>query len=1123
MQPPRFVLNCLGVPRLLTPGGQEVRVKVKKHLATLIVLAVDGGKINRDRLVSLLWPSARPDRARGSVATAISFLRAKIGGEAIEPSRDWVQLRRGHLALDLDRLTAGEIVGDDFTPALDVDAFLAGFEIDQVPEFDEWRERQHARLLPAVEKGLMTLADHARRSGDLNGLARYADQLLELNDLSEAGIKARMEAYALSGDRITAIKVYDDWVERLQAEVRATPDRVVEDLANRLRRRSWDRPTAEPGVPPVHTEQWRNQHFVGRSREYRRLYDLWEQTRNGVAKHVLMTGDSGVGKTTLADRFATALALEGASVARIRCFELESGIPYATIGSIVESLLDRPGASGTSPDALAELARILPEIKRRYPALPPASESTGEAARLRFAEAALELVEAVADERAILLSIDDIDQSDDASLGMLHLLLRRLKSKPFMVVLTSRTGAPARREEFRRLRAGVQDLGMHAVDVEPLSQEESELLFDALVAELGLRPTPAERRALLAAAAGFPLAIELMLRDWQVHGVRSTPFAIQAITSEVQAHPEARYQQLTESLLADLDDTERLVVHLAAILDRRVGDLKLYQVAGLPQAVTLATLSRMIERRALRDTPGGLEWINPSVRAHAYLAVPASLRRALHEGVFEELVNRERVGHKVPGLELAWHSIRAGRVKEASTHLLIGAREATLGGAARQAELALVSGMPLLDDSARTDAMLCLAEILLELGRPAEAIDLLHPLVGSNESSGTIATLLQLRGLVEVNNWRPELDEVERVAKILTAIAHSTKDLSIRARAVSIGVGLYRGITPSAQSQHFLELGSLIAIAELSPVDAVELLVSLAKQHYYSRDLRPCEELLLQAIKVADAAGVRNTHYLSALNGLGAAACAKGDYETGFRYSLQLHRSSIAACVDRLVTLAAANAALCAFRLGRYSEATAWAERVGNRRIDLESGLTSIEVTGLSKAIQGDRHGGSGSAAEALEFARDRTNVAERRRALFTAGDILVACGEFPRAREIGADALALGSPLDDDPGMIGRYSRWRGALAESAEELEELAAYLRGVLACHLDELDRVEVLGVLDASGFASLAERRELTARREALPPATLAQLSILRCPQRSQPTVSRWGLSEPGTPWVNQQLR
>ena len=190
---------------------------------------------------------------------------------------------------------------------------------------------------------------------------------------------------------------------------------------------------------------------------------------------MLIKGDSGVGKTTLADRFTTALSLEGASTARMRCFGLESSIPYATIGALLEALLDRPGAAATGPESLAELAKILPEVRRRFPALPVATDSVGEQARIRFADAAHEFLCAVAEEHPVMLVVDDFDRSDEVSLGILHMLVRRLGHAPIMLVLTTRTGAQAERYEFRRLRTGIEDLGIEVLDVEPLDPEESEI------------------------------------------------------------------------------------------------------------------------------------------------------------------------------------------------------------------------------------------------------------------------------------------------------------------------------------------------------------------------------------------------------------------------------------------------------------------------------------------------------------------------------------------------------------------------------------------------------------------------------------------------------------------------
>jgi hypothetical protein len=51
-------------------------------------------------------------------------------------------------------------------------------------------------------------------------------------------------------------------------------------------------------------------------------------------------------------------------------------------------LLDRPGVTATSPEALAELGRIVPQIRERFSNLPTPVESRGKryeyALRMRF-------------------------------------------------------------------------------------------------------------------------------------------------------------------------------------------------------------------------------------------------------------------------------------------------------------------------------------------------------------------------------------------------------------------------------------------------------------------------------------------------------------------------------------------------------------------------------------------------------------------------------------------------------------------------------------------------------------------------------------------------------------------
>lgn len=1088
-----FYLKTLGVPRLETAAGSEIRIRVRKHLAVLIVLAVEGGKVRRDRLVGMLWPTSRPDRARGSLATAISFLRGKLGGDAIEPGRDFVELSPGLVSLDLERLEKGEIIGDDFTPLLEVDAFLNGFELESLPEFEAWRDRHHARLLPAIEKGLLGLTDHSRRSGDISGLARYADRLLQLNDLSEWGIKARMEAYALSGDRITALRVYDDWVERLKSELNARPARFVEELAHRLRRPTWDPQPVEQTAPPVRTEQWKDRLFIGRSRDYRQLYGAWESTKRGDSHTLLITGDSGIGKTTLADRLATALALEGASVARVRCYELERAIPYAMISGVIEALLDRPGATATSPDALAELSRLLPAVRRSFPHLPPASDSSGEPARIRFADATLELMTSLMDEQPVIIVVDDFDHSDDTSLALLHVLVRRLRSAPLLVILTARSGHLGRKA-VTAIRADAPAIGMVTLTLEPLHDEDSEALLDALLADAPRVPNTTERRTILSAAGGFPLALELLLRDWQQNGMRASPLAVRAMTGDVETtENDYWHQYLAEGLLSDFSDAERLVIYLGSILDRRVGEMTLYATSGIPHVTILGTLSKMVERRLLRDGPLGLEWINPTVRAQSYLLIPKSLRRHFHEAIASELLRQESGGVPIPKLEIAWHCMRAGRYSEASRFLLSGAKQAIIHGAPHEAELALTSGMPAFGRATQEEATLVLAEAILELNRPGEAINLLSQYSATN-GRGSTADLLILKARRMLHSV--EGGETREIVRHICHIVSSCPDPSTCVLALSTGAGIIEDYGHTSLAKELLRASESIKCRLLEPVDLMRLRLTQARLEYIPRQLEKALQLLLEAQQIADTYSIRHSAYLQLLNGIAAIAAAQGQYERALEASRK-HFTEATKAVDHIrAGTASSNAALFCCRLGLYEEAIAWGSR--SRLISGApdySVYLSEETIGVSRAMLGNREGALQAINNLTHLVQTAKTDCIARRLHLAIADVLMMIGERRRAMQVASLALSFAIETTADLGIAGVISRWRALLAETNVTKEEAAHEIRSAMSCPIDALDRVECLAALDSLESCTAEESAKLRACLDGLPIAAHEQLKRL----------------------------
>ena len=277
-----------------------------------------------------------------------------------------------------------------------------------------------------IKDALVVLIDRCRRTGDSRQIERLADRMLALDELSEEAIRAKMEARAFAGDRLTALEFFEAWRTKLAEELQAVPSELVEGMAVRLRRRGWER-TTMTNIPTVPTDQWRGRPFIGRTAEYRVLYEAWEAVKRGEPGHALVLGDSGVGKTTLVERLTTAAGLEGAAISRVQCYDLEREIPYSTVSSLTLGLLERPGASATSPQALAELSEPCRQYATAFPTIPLASDSQGESARIRLTEAFHEMLTTIAEEHPVILVVDDLHYADDVSLAVLHLVMRRAR------------------------------------------------------------------------------------------------------------------------------------------------------------------------------------------------------------------------------------------------------------------------------------------------------------------------------------------------------------------------------------------------------------------------------------------------------------------------------------------------------------------------------------------------------------------------------------------------------------------------------------------------------------------------------------------------------------------------
>lgn len=1065
---PRFQLRCLGGPVLSGPDGQPVRSKVRKHLALLVYLAVESKtKHRREHLADLLWPNLPEVEGRHSLATALSVLRAQFGRDVVESGRDDVRWAYTRLDLDLNRLEAGNVLGDEFTPPLDVAGFLDGFEVPGASEFMLWRERQRARWLPLVRDALVVLIDRCRRTGDSRQIEQLADRMLALDELSEEAVRAKMEARAFAGDRLTALKIFEAWRERLQEELGASPSSLLEGMALRLRKRGWER-SGTSHIPSVRTEQWKDRPFVGRANEYRALYEGWERTQRGEPGHGLVLGESGIGKSTLVARLITAAGLEGASISRVQCYDLEREIPYAVIGGLVHGLLDRPGASGTTPEALGELARTLPEVRRKFPNIPAAGESEGESARLRLAEALHQLVLAVAEEHPLILVVDDHHLADDASLAVLHLLMRRSETESLMVILVARPSEMGRSPQAVRLIESLPRLGAATVELPPLTEIESDELLISLVPPDELQPSSAIRRALVRAAHGFPMVVELLCSDWRQHGEQSLALALDAITPDPaqSGAPTEAYRQLYDRIVRSLDPVTRNVLNLASILNHRLNEVGMYALADLTLGQTMLGMSQLTSLRVLRDGGEGLEFVNELIRAHAYMSMPASIRRVLHSNIADRLFTIEREGAEVEGLEVAWHCVRSGRVKEAAPYLLKGAQQATQRGGPQEAERALSTGLPILHGDARQQGIILLAVALQEQGQWVASLRLLDDADGEfNEQHRDRVFAMRARAQYYTGMIGPD-----NVGDVLDRLLRST---SVNSSSY-VGLMALRVAALIAYSEKLVEPArSLLTIAESAAPDpsdvsaTLELLYSQALLLSFLGEHNRSLEALTSGLAIIERNGISNSLANSIRSGFGAVNCSQGRYEIAFENFVTAYQAIKRLGADDSLGRTAGNIAICLGGLGRYREQVDWANaglaHLGARFVGYPVfQLTASLAKGLAMSAR---------APEAI----DAINAFDQRYPSSVANwidqywrlskaDVFMLTGKASAAKVEAATALHGRHYELHADGKAGGFARWIAVtattqqLSEAFQRLDELRARLDTY-----DLLDQIEILAAL------------------------------------------------------------
>ncbi|HJR17698.1 MAG TPA: AAA family ATPase [Gemmatimonadales bacterium] len=505
------MLTLLGSPSVgLAEAGTVVPQPGAKGLALLTYLVLEPGPHSREELAGLLWGESPEAEARASLRQALKHLRT-ILGEIVRSDRALVELA---VPVECEVASFRKLVAIEphWALRIDIPRFLAGFSVRHAPQFEEWVASTRRDLIQRYEHALGTMAREAMGQWRWRDAVELADRWLRCDPLSDEAARLAVEARYLSGDRGAALTRFNEYRATLVRETGCEPSRTLLNLVRRV-----EADAAPAKARPI-TDEWyaRAPSFeaslIGRQEEWATLIKEWKAVRRGPSRIVLIEGESGTGKSRLAEEFLRWVVADGGTVLRGRGYDVRPGIPYEPLVEVLREALTAPGLAGTAPEWLTEVTRLLPELRERFPALPEPNASADAAESWRLFEGVAQLVLAVAAERPLVISIDDLQWCDDDSCNLLRFLVRRTEQAPVFWVGTVCLGEFERDAASARL-CRVLRAKQHAsvVSLAPLTEEE----LWRMIREMGhvSTPTGARRFAtrVFGVTAGNPFyAIELL-------------------------------------------------------------------------------------------------------------------------------------------------------------------------------------------------------------------------------------------------------------------------------------------------------------------------------------------------------------------------------------------------------------------------------------------------------------------------------------------------------------------------------------------------------------------------------------------------------------------------------------
>lgn len=655
-----------------------------------------------------------------------------------------------------------------------------------------------------------------------------------------------MGVLALAGRRHEALRQYQSCVETLAAHQTApTPETAAlyrqivsgEDISS---------PAAPPPLTAIEVE--RSGPLFGRESE---LEELMAKIRGSGGHHqgrtILLSGDSGVGKTRLASEGLREAALAGMVTLVGTAYEQEGYLAYQPFIEAIDRYLSE---------------QHRPPEQNPITHYQPLGSSDPQQEHTALVNATASFLTSLASQAPVILLVDDLHAADEASLGLFHYLARQTRSAPVVLVATYRTDlAPEGNSAFASLiNALYRERLSQVIHLHPLPEQAGgEIIGHILTGSVD----PTLVQLIVETAEGNPFFVQEITRAMLKAGRLQEENGLWRLQAGAAPKVPSELRELLRERVQRLGPTVESALSAAAVIGREFRFPLLQAVTDLPDGQLLDAIDAALNAHLLEETEDGYRFHHSLVRHTLYDSLSRARRAWLHIRTAEaiESLDAARAESGQPVAEaLAFHYERSERSEQrerALPYLLQAGQKAARVYALEIAIDHYQRALTLMDD--------------LKLNNPAQRWQILEQLgwwtLTIANTAQAVSYLEAALALAPTDDWQPTINDRVRLHRLIARTLISAGHAAVA-------------------EEHLLVAMEIAADNALVSADYAQLLYEVAMWYWHRNEYQEAYEVAQRGLEVATR--LNNPEAIGNAYEVLALCChSLGEWQQGLAYEQQ--------------------------------------------------------------------------------------------------------------------------------------------------------------------------------------------------------------------------------------------